>query len=96
MQDILNHASFVPLPRNIHEEHEAENLTVSQPIDPFHTPVPLVKLDKASIATEQNREDQTSALANNEILNATKHRAEDLDVTDPPRKRLKVSFQLPE
>ncbi|KAI9284162.1 P-loop containing nucleoside triphosphate hydrolase protein [Umbelopsis sp. AD052] len=45
MQEILNHASFVPLPRTACETGEGEDLNVQQEIDPFDEPVALVKPD---------------------------------------------------
>lgn len=91
MQEILNHASFVPLPRTACEARVGEDLVVQQEVDPFYEAVALVKPDDKvdHVANDTNLlpsvtiEDLPSKLTTSP--QEEPHRA----------KRAKVSFQLP-
>ena len=92
MQDILNHASFVPLPQTATEVYDGDNLNVRQAIDPFYDPVPLVKLE--SKKDDQPEKDHEVAAESKPMgdLSTTSILIDQED--SHPKKRPKVSFQL--
>jgi len=93
MQEILNHAAFVPLPQNASEVYIGDDLFVRQPINPFIEPVPLIKADNKD-DTQLNKGDQV--IAPSEGTEAISTYTPLVDQTHAPRaKRPKVSFQLP-
>lgn len=93
MQDILNHASFVPLPQTATEVYDGDNLNVRQAIDPFYDPVPLVKLDSKE-DDQPNKDNEAAAESKSTGDLATT--SVPIDQEDSHRKkRPKVSFQLP-
>jgi len=91
MQEILNHASFVPLPRTACETRVGDDLVVQQEVDPFYETVTLVKPDdKVDNVANDTNPPPSVTIEDLPSKRTTLHQEE------PHRaKRLKVSFQLP-
>jgi hypothetical protein len=86
MQEILNHASFVPLPRTACETRVGEVSIVQQEVDPFYETVALVKMDdKVDHVANDLNPPPSVTIEELPLHQEESHRA----------KRPKVSFQLP-
>lgn len=93
MQEILNHAAFVPLPQNASETRVGDDLVVRQPINPFYEPVPLVKSEDTN-EPHTNKSDQVVASLGKTVTIPTHTPLVDQGDVHLA-KRPRVSFQLP-
>jgi hypothetical protein len=90
MQEILNHATFVPLPRTASETRVGDELIVQQEIDPFYETVALVRPDDKVDHLQNDANPPPPVTIEEQSAPSTAIRQEE----SHRAKRPKVSFQL--